>query len=359
MMRLLAALLALALAAAGLPAAAHETTRSYLSIVREGPALTARLSIAFRDIEPLVWLDADLDGAITWAEARAQGDAILALAREGVTLSAGGACPVEARLDGVARLAGLDFLDVALAGTCPSDRAPLTVTATLLSEIDPAHRIFASLLDQGATASAVVPADGLAHPLTVDDAGRMPRVLRYMLTRAEHIAGGWDHVLFVLVLLLPALSAAPSPRSLARLVVAPVTGFTLGHAVALTGATLGLALPRPDIVAQAILVTILLTGLDNLWPFLPARRAVVAAAFGLIHGFGFAAALGGLPLDGSALLLALLGFNLGVEAAQLAAVAVVLPALMVLRAPRTLRVAGSLGAILVAGALLAPEMRLT
>lgn len=349
----------LACLGAALPVEAHETTRSYLAIVRDGSAVTARLSIAFRDLEPLVWIDADLDGAITWAEAQAQSAPILALGQSGVTLDAGGPCPMQARVEGAAQLAGLSFLDLTLAGECPSPTAPLTVSATLLSTIDPAHRLFLSLFDGGATTTAVLPADGTPLALSVAEAERTPLVLRYAVTGATHIAGGWDHALYVLVLLLPVLSAAPGLRGLAAHVLAPVSGFTLGHAASLTAATLGLALPQPDVVAQAILVTILLTAIDNLWPFLPGPRALVAAAFGLIHGFGFAAALGGLPLGGSDLALALLGFNLGIEAAQLAAVAAVLPALLVLGAPRALRIGGSLGAILLVGVLLVPASRLT
>lgn len=353
------ALAALVLLCAAVAAPAHETTRSYLSIVRDGSAVTARLSIAFRDLEPLVWIDADLDGAITWAEAQTQAEPVLALARTGITLEAGGPCPMQPRIEGAAQLAGLAFLDLTLTGECPSATGPLTVSATLLSTIDPSHRLFLSLLDGGATATAVLPADGMPLALSVDGAERTPLVLRYAVTGATHIAGGWDHALYVLVLLLPVLSAAPGLRGLAAHVLAPVSGFTLGHAASLTVATLGLALPQPEVVEKAILVTILLTAIDNLWPFLPGPRALVAAAFGLIHGFGFAAALGGLPLGGGDLALALLGFNLGVEAAQLVAVAAVLPALSALRAPRSLLVAGSAGAILLVGLLLVPGTRLT
>jgi hypothetical protein len=345
---------ALALLVTALPAAAHETTRSYLAIVRSGAEVSARLSIAIRDIEPLIWVDADLDGSVTWREVEARTPDLLARATAGIMLSAGGTCELEARIEGTARLAGVDFADLALAGRCPSADAPMNVSATLLSEIDPAHRIFVSLLESGATETIVLPADGAARSLSVASSERMPLVLAYAITGAEHIAGGWDHILFVLVLLLPALATPASLHSLAGRVLAPVTGFTLGHAAALTAATLGVALPQPDIVAQAILLTILLTAVDNLWPFLPGPRAIIAAVFGLIHGFGFAAALGGLPLDGPTLALALLGFNLGVEAAQIAAVAVVLPALAVLRAPRALQAAGSIGAILVTAVLLVP-----
>jgi hypothetical protein len=136
-------------------------------------------------------------------------------------------------------------------------------------------------------------------------------------------------------------------------VLAPITGFTVGHALALTTVMLGVALPRADVVGAAILVTILLTSLDNLWPFLPRSRMALAAGFGLIHGFGFAAALDGLALDGPALALAILGFNLGVEAAQVAAVLVVLPALRVLDAPGTVLRVGSAGAFCGAAVLLA------
>jgi HupE / UreJ protein len=67
----------------------------------------------------------------------------------------------------------------------------------------------------------------------------------------------------------------------------------------------------------AIAFSIAITAADNLWPFLGTRRGVIAFGFGLIHGLGFASALGPLALRGWPLIAALAGFNLGIEVVQL------------------------------------------
>ena len=100
--------------------------------------------------------------------------------------------------------------------------------------------------------------------------------------------------------------------------LAAVTGFTLAHALTLTAATTELLRPPTDLIEALIALSIVVTAADNVRPFIPAPRAAVAAFFGTIHGFGFASALGALQLTGGGLAVALVGFNLGIEAAQVA-----------------------------------------
>ena len=85
--------------------------------------------------------------------------------------------------------------------------------------------------------------------------------------------------------------------------------------------------PPPDVINALIALSIAITASDNIHPFIPVPRAAVAAFFGIIHGFGFATALGALQLTGGSFVLALVGFNLGIEAAQIGLVLIVMPAL--------------------------------
>ena len=118
------------------------------------------------------------------------------------------------------------------------------------------------------------------------------------------------------------------------------TGFTLAHALTLTAATTELLRPPADLVNALVALSIVVTAADNLRPFIPAPRAAVAAFFGTIHGFGFASALGAMQLTGD-LALALVGFNLGIEAAQVALILLTMPALYMLGGGRLLLWAGS------------------
>ena len=154
--------------------------------------------------------------------------------------------------------------------------------------------------------------------------------LRFVVDGFWHILGGTDHLLFLCCLVVPF-------RRLRPLVVI-VTAFTVGHSISLMASAFGFvpdALWFPPLVETLIAVTILLMGLENIVQAATgrvggdvARRWIVAFAFGIVHGFGFSFALReSLQFAGDHLLVALFGFNLGVEIGQLAALVVLVPAL--------------------------------
>jgi hydrogenase/urease accessory protein HupE len=144
----------------------------------------------------------------------------------------------------------------------------------------------------------------------------------YFSLGVEHILGGIDHLLFVLALLLVVSGW--------RKLVATVTAFTVSHSITLALATLGfIHVPGPPVEAVISLSIVFVAaeiirsregaaGLTARWPW------IVAFTFGLLHGFGFAGALSEVGLPGSSIPLALLAFNLGVEAGQLLFVAAAL-----------------------------------
>jgi hydrogenase/urease accessory protein HupE len=161
----------------------------------------------------------------------------------------------------------------------------------------------------------------------------MAVVRAFVASGIEHILIGPDHLLFLLGLLLLG-------GSLWRLATI-VTAFTLGHSVTLSLAALDVVRVSPALVEPAIALSIVIVGVDNL--LVRQRRVaspqaegvdlrpVMAVAFGLIHGFGFAAALREVGLPPAALAWSLAAFNVGVELGQLAAVAVMLALLAAIR----------------------------
>ena len=146
----------------------------------------------------------------------------------------------------------------------------------------------------------------------------------------RHILSGYDHVLFLLCLLLPAvMRRTPAGwQPVERLaqavwpVVGIVTAFTVAHSITLALAALKLVSLPSAFIEPAIAVTIVLAALDNVRPMFPVRRVVVTFFFGLIHGFGFAGVLAELDLPRADFAWALLQFNLGLEAGQLVIVVV-------------------------------------
>jgi HupE / UreJ protein len=111
-----------------------------------------------------------------------------------------------------------------------------------------------------------------------------------------------------------------------------VTAFTVAHSITLSLAVTGVVALPSRMVESGIALTVLLGAANNLIPVIRDRRWMVAFAFGLIHGLGFASVLADLGLRGGNLALALVGFNAGVEVGQLSIVLVLVPIAYALRA---------------------------
>jgi HupE / UreJ protein len=182
------------------------------------------------------------------------------------------------------------------------------------------------------------------------------------VTGVEHIWRGYDHILCLLSLLFPAVlvpgvkgwQACESFRAAFIDVLKIVTAFTVAHSLTLSLATLGIVNLPARIWESAIAMSVVLAALNNLVAIIQAKRWVVAFCFGLIHGFGFAGVLTDLGLPRNVLALALVGFNLGVEAGQIAIVSVFLPLAYLLRRTwlyRNIVLAGGSSAIVVVAAL--------
>ena len=177
----------------------------------------------------------------------------------------------------------------------------------------------------------------------------------------HHIVTGYDHLLFLLCLLLPSVlrreqghwQAVAGWRQALFPVAKTVTLFTLAHSVTLALAALGWVKLSPSFVEPAIAATIMLAALDNLRPTLLRWRGWVTFCFGLIHGFGFAGVLGELQLPPAQFGWALFQFNLGLELGQLCLVLAVVPLLFALRrnvgyVPLVLRTGSALALLMAA-----------
>ncbi len=152
----------------------------------------------------------------------------------------------------------------------------------------------------------------------------------------HHIAQGFDHLLFLLTLLLPAPLITLGRRwgdyagftTTLRKLLAVVTAFTIGHSITLIGgAFFGWQLPSQP-VEVAIAISILVSAVHAWRPMFAGREAVIAGGFGLIHGLAFATVIANFGLEPLAKATAILGFNLGIELVQIAVIICVMPLLI-------------------------------
>ena len=355
-----------------LPAQAHKPSDSYLSIEVSKARVSGQWDIALRDLDFAIGLDADGDGRITWGETRAKHAEIAAYALARLAIrSDGAACRTEVPQQLVDRHTDGAYTVLQLSITCPNTPTPtptqLSITYGLFADIDPQHRGLLKLSALGQTRSAVFGPEAREQNFALKETSAFSQFIDYAREGVWHIWIGFDHILFLLALLLPAVlvwrgrygarwQAVERFRSAFVDVFKIVTAFTIAHSITLSLATLGVVELPSRWVESAIAASVVLAALNNVWPLFHGRRWTVAFGFGLIHGFGFASVLADLGLPREALVLALVGFNLGVEGGQLAIVTAFLPLAYALRRSsfyrRAVMVGGSLLIAALAGAWL-------
>ena len=244
----------------------------------------------------------------------------------------------------------------------PIEVYSVEVEYSAILDQDPQHRCIYMLQSPAGEETGILNVDQRAQRFELAKPDRWRQFLEFTTEGLWHIWKGIDHVLFLVALLLPSVlvreggrwSGVQSFRHAFLDVLKIVTAFTVAHSVTLSMASLGwVRLPSRPVEAVIALSVAVAAG-NNLVPFFRGRAWLIAFGFGLVHGFGFATVLQELGLPPGSLARALVGFNIGVEAGQLAIVAVFLPLAYVLRRSwfyRTgLCTVGSAGIVLVAAA---------
>ena len=350
--RRLLAFLLIASASAG--AWAHKPSDSYLRLhagVEDG-VVDVQWDIALRDLEIVLALDANRDGAISWGELRArQADvfayalAHLALRAEGRTcVTTPGDLLVDDHSDGA-------YAVLRIAAHCGAELRSVDVTYSLLFDVDPSHRGLVSFTTQSGSHSAVMSPEQATQRFGIAGSSRWSTFVQFVADGMHHIWIGYDHMLFLISLLLPSVlvrrdgrwQPVGSLRSAVLGVLAVVSAFTVAHSVTLSLAAFDVIGLPSRFVESAIALSVVLAALNNVWPRVTRRAWMLAFAFGLVHGFGFASVLADLELPRDAFALALAGFNIGVEIGQLTVVMLVVPLIFVLRARRFYRPAVLVG----------------
>lgn len=342
-------------------AQAHKASDSYLRLRIEGTQVQVQWDIALRDLQAAINLDDNTDGNISWGELRAQHDNIAAYVLAHITLTdAGQACMINAPQQQVDQHSDGAYTVLFFTADCKTPVTKLAVNYQLFFDIDRQHRGLLQLEHAGKIQSAIFSPDNMQQSFYLTDQNILRQFGDYMAEGIWHISIGYDHILFLVALLLPvvlqrkntAWLPATSLRSVVIETLKIVSAFTLAHTITLSLAATGVIHLPSRLIEVAIALSVLLAALDNLYPLFRCPRWWVALGFGLIHGFGFATVLNELGLASQALIMSLLAFNIGVETGQLFIVATILPILFLLRQsahyPRFILGAGSLACMVMA-----------
>ncbi|MGY8706022.1 HupE/UreJ family protein [Bradyrhizobium sp. 18BD] len=202
---------------------------------------------------------------------------------------------------------------------CTAVRGDIIYRSTVLTEKDPTARQVVLVAQHKSEAQALLDAGNIAVTLSASAPPLWSTMQRYLLTGIEHIFLGYDHIAFLIAVVLWARRLIP--------VIKIVTAFTVAHSITLSLSALNVVVIPSRIVEPAIAASIVFVAVENFFSRDIDRRWRVTFLFGLIHGFGFAGALREVGLPTDAIVPALAAFNVGVEIGQVAIVAIVLPVL--------------------------------
>lgn len=341
-MRRKAVLLVLGLGVAE-PALAHRPSDAFLTLDIEGTTLSGELDVALKDLEVLFGVDQNGDGQISWGEVQAQEQAFTTYVQDRLKLQTdSGPCALLPLDLQISKYSDGAYAALIFNTTC-TDRPIKTLDAdySLLFDLDRQHRGLLRLTYREQIITTAFADAARTFHFDAMAGGVARQMQTFVKEGLHHIFAGFDHMLFLIALILPAVyfrrrSRELHPREHLREVLwdtaKVVTAFTAAHTLSLCLTTFQVIIPpAARVVEAAVALTILLASLNNLAGVVKEHRWVVGFGFGLIHGVGYASVLRDLGLSGWSLATPLVGFNVGVELAQLAIIAAFLPVAFLLR----------------------------
>ena len=212
---------------------------------------------------------------------------------------------------------------------CPREVKDLAITSTLFLDLDETHTQFARLAppdDPGKSLrEAVLKESNTSFQIPDVHTGgsaASDRAWSFFKLGIEHLLTGYDHILFLLTVII-AMSLMDTVKA--------VTAFTVAHSLTMALAFLHLVSLPSSIVEPLIALTIIYVAGENILARNVRKMWLLTGLFGLVHGLGFVGALKAITVSRDELMLSLLSFNVGIEAGQLLVIAISLPALHYLR----------------------------
>ncbi|WP_454064815.1 HupE/UreJ family protein [Candidatus Nitrospira salsa] len=337
---------------------AHKASDSYLRFKVNSNTIQGQWDIALRDLEYAIGIDRNGDGKINWGELRNRYTAIRNYALPRLHIQGDDfrcwSNPtedlVDEHTDGV-------YAVIRFSVVCPEAIHTLQIGYSLLFDLDPLHRGLLQVNHGGHVQTAVLSPEQPTTDFNLKGSSPWHEFVQFGREGVWHIWIGYDHILFLISLLLPAVLWWSEGRWIPKQTFRPalwevltiITAFTLAHSITLSLAVLGLVSLPTRWVESTIAASVLIAALHNLYPVFRKRLWVMTFIFGLIHGLGFASVLIDLGLPGKSLALALAGFNFGVELGQILIVSLFIPlAFLIRRSWSYQRVVVNVGSMVIA-----------
>jgi len=303
------------------PLAAHTISLTYAEVQIEEHQVHWLLRVPIPELDLLFALDRNHDGIVDAKELEAGRKQVDEYLLSHVAVIDRGR-PLPGSIEGVQTWKdpeGHPFLQVGVRFPSPVvSLNRVTLRCDLLRDVVAAHKTLARIEVAGQTQEFV-----FENGRTYDAVAKPPWIrsfLQFVRMGAMHIFTGYDHIAFLLGIVLIG-GSFPT-------ILKVVTSFTVAHSITLALAALGLVVLPTLVVESGIALSIMYIALENLFFKTFDRRWIVTFFFGLVHGFGFASALAEVHLSGALLATALFSFNLGVEVGQVCIVALLLPGLL-------------------------------
>ncbi len=275
---------------------AHKPSDSYLTLQVQGNTVEGQWDIALRDLNFALGLDANANGEITWGEVRAKQSEIAAYALSRLNLSsAHQACPAVATKYLIDDHTDGAYAVLRFRATCPQAAQNLSVRYGLFFDIDPQHKGLLRLIYGGQSRTAIFSPEQATQVFELKTASKLSQFFDYAREGVWHIWKGYDHILFLLALLLPAVvrrsgrawQAVTAFKPAFWEVLKIVTAFTVAHSITLSMATLGVISLPSRWVESTIALSVVVAALNNVYPLFRERRWMMAFAFGLNPVLGF------------------------------------------------------------------------
>lgn len=295
------------------------------------------------NLDQFIILDTNENGLVSWNEIKAKKEEIVDFVLPHLKISTDGKRCENSLTDfEVYRRVHQSYIKLHIDLLCSSPKNETKLFYDLFFDIDKGQKAFFSLADQNSSKPMILSSMTKEISVKLEQATPIQSFINFLTEGIWHIWIGFDHILFLLMLLIPSVIYYQSKEIMPQIslkktlikVLKIVTAFSVAHSITLALSVMEIITINSTFVEITIALSVLYTALNNIFAWMQKKIWLLAFGFGLIHGFGFANVLNEMMLSSRELVRSLLGFNLGVEIGQIAIVLVVVPLIFILRATK-------------------------